>query len=301
MPPFLSTSCLLGLLVLLLTASPAASQPAPEADFEGLESVQSTGPSAPRTGPDTDDLLAELARYAAKLRLSLPEEERSADIVETLAQRHPVRRTVVYLLNRKGGKLDRWVNRALIRRAWRKLGPLPNLAEVTPYVYRGGEPASDGWRQLSQQGVRTVVNLRMEDESERQEVQRLGMRYVSIPIPDTDAPTPEQAQKFLDLCNQANAKKALFFHCAAGTYRTGTMAALFRISRGVSVADALAEAATFGWKESWLNADKEADFLRAWAAQVAPPRAAPPNSLMIDRPARPDFGRPQGGDSEETP
>ncbi len=274
----------MSLLVLIaLTAWPAGAQTPAEPEFDGLE-LPGSSPAAPSSSdtPESDlAQLRELARYSMRASLTEAEEERSADLVERLAERRPVRRAVAHLLNRKGGKLDRWVNRALIRRAWKKHGPLPNLAEVTPTIVRGGQPSSEGFRRLRERGVRTIVNLRMEDGSERTAVEALGMTYVSIPIPDTEAPTREQAVRFLELCGESSSQKKLFFHCAAGVYRTGTMAGLYRISHGASAAHALEEAEAFGWRESWLNADMEAAFLRQWAAQSSfgrPPREDQPDA-----------------------
>ena len=224
------------------------------------------------SSPEPDlALLRELASFQTKAELSEADGDRLVTIVEQLGDRHRVRRLVARILNRDGGRLDRMFNKVLIARAWKKHGPLPNLAEVSSGIVRGGQPAPEGWAKLKAMGVQVVVNLRLEDESERSAVEARGLRYVSMPIPDTDAPTREQARRFLQLCGETTSQARLFFHCAAGTFRTGTMAAVYRVEQGATAEQALAEAATFGWRETWLNADLEAAFVRRWAGKGVRP------------------------------
>jgi protein tyrosine phosphatase (PTP) superfamily phosphohydrolase (DUF442 family) len=220
-------------------------------------------PVLPPEGSDLSDF-EQLARFSRRDALTPAQEEQCAQIVERLGSRRPFRRAVTRLLNARGGKLDRAFNRVLIRRAWKKHGPLPNMAQVAPSLLRGGQPSEVGFRRLSDLGVKVVVNLRMEDASEKATVERLGMRHVFIPVPDTDAPTMEQGRTFLRVASKASPSAKVYFHCAAGVYRTGTMAGVFRISSGWTADAALAEAETFGFREGWPNADLEVEFLRAW-------------------------------------
>ena len=57
---------------------------------------------------------------------------------------------------------------------------VPNLFEVTPMLYRGGQPTAVGLQTLAQLGIRIVVDGREFDRHERDEVIRLGMQYVAI-------------------------------------------------------------------------------------------------------------------------
>src|SRR5690349_13980609 len=63
---------------------------------------------------------------------------------------------------------------------------LPNFQKVDEHVYRGGQPADNGFSNLAKLGIKTVVDLRQIGEHSQADEQRLvtdlGMRYVSIPM-----------------------------------------------------------------------------------------------------------------------
>ena len=72
-------------------------------------------------------------------------------------------------------------------------------------------------------------------------VEKLGMRYMWLPLPPLDAPTHEVTLAFLEAVTDP-ANGLVFFHCYHGVDRTGTMAACLRIARdGWTVDEALAE------------------------------------------------------------
>ncbi len=259
----------LSLLVLSLTllATPVMAQPETEPHFADVNSQEEPG-RIRRARDKAAELLdfERLQRYAKKLRLSHVEEELTHHIVTSLADRVEYRRKIADLLNRNGGRLDRAVNKVLIRKAWKKHGPLPNLTPVTDSLLRGGQPSEAGFRKLKEEhSVGTIVNLRLEERSEKAPVEALGMTYVELLIPDTEAPSQYQAIEFLRLAGAATPENKLFFHCAAGSFRTGTMAALYRMVQGMSLEDALEEARSLGYIDNWLNSDQEAAFLRDWA------------------------------------
>src|SRR5215467_4202251 len=58
---------------------------------------------------------------------------------------------------------------------------VPRFQQVGPNFYRGGQPTEKGFQELKELGIRTVINLRV-DDSERKIVEALGMTYVHIPI-----------------------------------------------------------------------------------------------------------------------
>ena len=59
---------------------------------------------------------------------------------------------------------------------------LSNFGEVTPNLYRGGQPGADGLKALKKMGVSIVVDMRGgHSEHEKRAVEELGMEYVSIP------------------------------------------------------------------------------------------------------------------------
>src|SRR5262245_59762907 len=61
-------------------------------------------------------------------------------------------------------------------------GDIPRFGILTDGLYRGGQPISKGFQFLKDKGIKTIINLRKEDNSEAKVVEKLGMNYVQIPI-----------------------------------------------------------------------------------------------------------------------
>jgi hypothetical protein len=120
-------------------------------------------------------------------------------------------------------------------------------AQVAPGVFRGGMPDDVGVQWLRAQGIRTVINLRhYHGDSEGELVRAAGMRYERIALESTDAPEPEQVQRFLEIVRDPSAQP-VYVHCLHGVDRTGTMIAVYRMTvDGWTNSDALAEMEHFG-------------------------------------------------------
>ena len=104
-----------------------------------------------------------------------------------------------------------------------------NFAEVSPTLYRGGQPTADGWRNLAKMGVDIVVDLRVTGRAhERATVTKLGMRYIEIPWICFN-PTDSDFARFLAVLRQ-NPGKKIFVHCATGDDRTGMEIAAYRMA-----------------------------------------------------------------------
>ncbi len=112
------------------------------------------------------------------------------------------------------------------------LAGVPNFGRVTPNLYRGAQPTASGFQELQRLGIEIVVNFRNERgeiEAERRNVERLGLRYASIPWGASHNPTSQQVADFLEVL-QANPESKIFVHCHRGADRTGTMVAAYRIA-----------------------------------------------------------------------
>ncbi len=97
-------------------------------------------------------------------------------------------------------------------------------------LYRGGQPERPGFEYLRKNGIKTVINLRTENDEEAI-VKELGMNYVHIPISiKMWSKIPESAveQYFKVLSDPAN--YPIFFHCRRGADRTGALAGFYRIA-----------------------------------------------------------------------
>lgn len=148
--------------------------------------------------------------------------------------------------------------------------PITRFAQLDHGLYRGGQPDADGFRYLRDLGIRTVVSFR-NDVSERQLVEELGMRFVSIPVSfrafgwgdDFDL---EDVRQFMAVVDDAEAGP-IFFHCKRGADRTGSFAAIYRIARQGWDADrALDEASDRGMR--WWYFPMR-DQVRAFASHAA--------------------------------
>lgn len=102
---------------------------------------------------------------------------------------------------------------------------VPNLVQVGPGVWRGGQPTEEGWRYLKQNlGVTNVVKLNAgEDDCAK----AIGMKVTQIPIPFWQmmlGPTRVQI-------NQAvgSITSRTYVHCTHGQDRTGLVIGEYRV------------------------------------------------------------------------
>lgn len=138
----------------------------------------------------------------------------------------------------------------------RKISGLPNFGQVTPTLSRGGQPSEEGFRKLKEMGVEVVVNFRDEEKeiaTEKEQVEALGMRYISIAWNASRDPDDRLVAEFLELL-RANAERKIFAHCHHGKERTGVMLATYRIAaQGWAVEQALDEMEAFGIRGFWFR------------------------------------------------
>lgn len=110
----------------------------------------------------------------------------------------------------------------------RELKGVPNFAEVTPYLYRGGQPTAEGLQALAATGINIVIDSRGFDQREQAEVTRLGMRYIAIPW-HCPFPKDEVFASFLAVLRD-NPRRKIFVHCRLGDDRSGMMIASYRMA-----------------------------------------------------------------------
>jgi protein tyrosine phosphatase (PTP) superfamily phosphohydrolase (DUF442 family) len=113
------------------------------------------------------------------------------------------------------------------------LDGLPNSAKISENLFRGAQPLQKGYPQLKNLGITVVVDLHNtgpEMKHERQIVEGLGMRYISMPASGISGPTDEQIAQFLKIV-LANPNDKIFVHCKRGADRTGVAVAAFRITQ----------------------------------------------------------------------
>jgi tyrosine-protein phosphatase SIW14 len=106
-----------------------------------------------------------------------------------------------------------------------------NFAQVNDHLYRGAAPSAVGLQELGAMGVKLVIDLRETGKQtgvEKAQAEKLGIRYVNVPLRPTSAPTQAEISHVLSLLSQ-NETARVFVHCRRGKDRTGTVIACYRI------------------------------------------------------------------------
>jgi len=124
---------------------------------------------------------------------------------------------------------------------------VPNLGEVNSTLYRGAQPTQQGFQKLAEMGISIVVDLRERGlEVERQQMTKLGMRFVAIPW-NCFHPEDTDMARFLRLLRDNRGKK-VFVHCQTGDDRTGMMIAAYRMAKeGWTAEEAMKEMEAYGF------------------------------------------------------
>jgi len=152
-----------------------------------------------------------------------------------------------------------------------RLPGLPNGGRVNDFLYRGAQPHTAGIQELKKLGITTIVDLRGENpaqrDSERQQAESLGIRFVSIPVSGWNPPSNEQVAQFLALFRPNNPKEKVFVHCRFGDDRTGVFVATYRMAyEGWPATQAMNEMYFFGFNGFWHPSMKS--FIRDFPARL---------------------------------
>lgn len=108
---------------------------------------------------------------------------------------------------------------------------ISNFGKVNDQYYRGAQPGSRDYADLAALGVRTVVDLREDGDSQEPAlVKKAGMNLVRIPMSGWGRPADADVAKFLSIANDP-AQLPLFVHCRVGKHRTGVVTAVYRMTK----------------------------------------------------------------------
>ena len=127
---------------------------------------------------------------------------------------------------------------------------LPHFFQVDANLYRGGQPTAEGFRSLSERGIKTVIDLRAEHSFHRRQEQRLveslGMQWEYLPMRSYWRPSPAQVEAFLKIVTDPQ-RQPVFIHCRKGEDRAGVLVAVYRVvEQGWEPRQAYAEARSLG-------------------------------------------------------
>jgi protein tyrosine phosphatase (PTP) superfamily phosphohydrolase (DUF442 family) len=124
---------------------------------------------------------------------------------------------------------------------------IQNFGKVSPEIWRGAKPTDEGLQTLSQMGVKTIIDLQMDDESPHIPP---GINYIPLrcSLWQCDKLDCEAVVKAID-----DSPKPLFIHCLQGRDRAGLAIAAWRLKHGTPLNDVLAELDSFGINPVWAG------------------------------------------------
>lgn len=118
--------------------------------------------------------------------------------------------------------------------------PMNRYCQITPEIFVGPQFAYKGKEILCRRGVSGTINLR--DEFDDAEHGLDFEHYCYLPTIDGTPPTLAQLRDGVAFIERVvGARGKVYIHCHGGMGRAPTMAAAYFVSRGLSVAEALAK------------------------------------------------------------
>jgi protein tyrosine phosphatase (PTP) superfamily phosphohydrolase (DUF442 family) len=106
---------------------------------------------------------------------------------------------------------------------------VPNFEKVNEGLWRGSAPSSAALDALKHDGVKTIVDLRLDGdgvESESAHAKKLGVKYFHFPL-SFKTPGKDELKQILSVMTDP-VNQPVFIHCRQGADRTGLLVGLYR-------------------------------------------------------------------------
>jgi protein tyrosine/serine phosphatase len=108
---------------------------------------------------------------------------------------------------------------------------IKNFGKMDEHFYRGAQPKPNDYKALAELGIKTIIDLRNDPTKyEKLEAEKVGIKYVNIPMSDKDKPADEKILTFFAIANAAE-NLPFYVHCIGGRHRTGLIGAVYRFDR----------------------------------------------------------------------
>lgn len=108
---------------------------------------------------------------------------------------------------------------------------IKNFGKMDDFFYRGAQPKPDDYKALAGLGIKTIIDLRDDPTSyEKVEAEKLGIKYVNIPMSDKEKPSDDKIVAFFDIAHNAE-NMPIYVHCIGGRHRTGLIGAVYRFDK----------------------------------------------------------------------
>jgi atypical dual specificity phosphatase len=121
-----------------------------------------------------------------------------------------------------------------------------------PRLVGSRNPSDSDLERLRRDGFGVLVSLVCEKErAPRYDIARataLGYVRYNIPVRDFSPPTLDQLEQFAKLVDESPAGTKMIVHCEGGTGRTGTFAAAYWVTKGMTAADAILHVRKARWR-----------------------------------------------------